>query len=48
MKCNCGADNCRGVITGQDWKNEELQKKYHGYFAWHLQRKIEQERIDTD
>ena len=47
MKCNCGADNCRGVITGQDWRNEELQKKYHGYFAWYLQRKIEQQRIDT-
>ena len=28
LKCMCGAKNCRGVVTGKDWKNTELQKKY--------------------
>jgi uncharacterized protein len=41
MRCNCGAQNCRGVITGQDWRRKELQQKYQGYIAWYLQRKID-------
>ena len=40
MKCVCGAAQCRGVITGEDWKIPELQKKYAGYFSDYLERKI--------
>ena len=32
MNCNCGAKNCRKVITGQDWRREELQERYRGFF----------------
>lgn len=42
MQCNCGAQNCRGTITGKDWMNKTLQDKYAGWFCWFLQRKIEQ------
>jgi len=42
MTCNCGARNCRGIITGQDWRRQDLQEKYRGYLAWYLQRKIDQ------
>jgi uncharacterized protein len=41
MQCNCGAQNCRGIITGQDWRRKELQQQYQGYIAWYLQRKID-------
>jgi tellurite methyltransferase len=41
MTCRCGAPCCRGVITGQDWRRKDLQQKYRGYFAWHLQHKID-------
>jgi SET domain-containing protein len=41
MACNCGAANCRGVITGKDWTKKELQEKYKGWFCWFLQRKID-------
>jgi hypothetical protein len=41
MKCNCGAENCRGTVTGKDWQRQDLQEKYRGYFAWFLQRKID-------
>ena len=41
MDCRCGAQNCRGVITGKDWMKTELQEKYTGWFCWFLQRKIE-------
>ncbi len=39
--CNCQAKSCRKKITGHDWKNPELQERYKGYFAWHIQRKIQ-------
>jgi len=41
MACNCGSPNCRGTITGRDWMQKELQKKYRGWFSWYLQRKID-------
>jgi uncharacterized protein len=41
MTCHCGAAACRGVITGKDWQNKELQQKYRGMFSWYLQRKID-------
>lgn len=44
MPCNCGARNCRRLITGQDWRRPELQRKYRGYMAWYLQRKIDEDR----
>lgn len=40
MKCNCGSDDCRGWITGDDWKNKELQKRYDKYFSWFIYKKI--------
>jgi SET domain-containing protein len=43
MECNCGADNCRKVITGQDWRRRELQEKYRGFISWHLLEKIRRE-----
>ena len=41
MKCQCGAESCRRVITGVDWKRPEIQRKYNGYFSWFIQRKID-------
>ena len=41
MTCRCGATTCRGVMTGRDWQNKELQRKYHGMFSWYLQQKID-------
>ena len=41
MPCNCGSSNCRGTITGKDWRRRDLQEKYKGWFCWFLQRKID-------
>lgn len=41
MECRCGSKNCRKIITGDDWKILELQKRYKGYFSDYLQKKIE-------
>ncbi|GAB4546257.1 MAG: SET domain-containing protein-lysine N-methyltransferase [Anaerolineae bacterium] len=40
MECFCGSPNCRGVITGNDWKNPDLQRKYAGHFSPYLQWRI--------
>ena len=40
VKCNCGAPNCRGTLTGKDWQRAELQKQYAGYFSTYLAKKI--------
>jgi len=38
--CRCGAKNCRGRITGNDWALPELQHRYRGYFSPYLARRI--------
>ena len=40
LSCNCGAPNCRGKLTGKDWRKPELQKQYAGYFSAYLQKKM--------
>jgi hypothetical protein len=41
LACRCGAASCRGTITGKDWQQEDLQRKYRGLFSWFLQQKID-------
>ena len=41
LDCHCAAPTCRRVITGQDWRKQELQEKYRGYFSTYLADKIE-------
>lgn len=38
--CGCGAAFCRGRVTADDWKREDLQERYRGYFSPYLQRRI--------
>lgn len=40
MQCSCGAPECRGLITGDDWRRPDLQRKYRGYFSRYLQDRI--------
>lgn len=40
MTCNCGAENCRKTVTGQDWQKKELQEKYRGFISWYLTEKF--------
>lgn len=41
FECECGADRCRGKVTGEDWMSAELQSLYRGHFSPYLQRKID-------
>jgi hypothetical protein len=42
--CLCRSDNCRGKITGNDWQNPGLWKRYNGYFSPYLQSRIHQKQ----
>lgn len=44
FECKCGAPNCRHSVTGSDWQLPEIQKRYAGYFAPHVQRRIDAQR----
>jgi hypothetical protein len=44
FECGCGSANCRGKVGGNDWQRPELQKRYAGFFAPHVQRKIDAQR----
>jgi len=33
MTCSCGSENCRHVITGQDWKLETLRTAYGAHWT---------------
>ncbi len=37
MACSCGAPECRKLITGDDWRLPELQRRHAGYFSRYLQ-----------
>ncbi len=40
LVCQCGAKECRKLVTANDWKIPELQLRYRGYFQEFLERKI--------
>ncbi|MGA2261080.1 MAG: SET domain-containing protein [Acidobacteriota bacterium] len=42
MECQCGSESCRKMISEEDWKKPELQKKYRGFFSEYISEKIEE------
>ncbi len=46
FECQCGAPNCRGRVTGEDWRRPELWERYAGYFSPYLQRRIDRLRVE--
>ena len=39
-ECRCGAHDCRGNVSGEDWRRAELWHRYQGFFSPYLQRRI--------
>lgn len=39
--CNCGSQNCRKKIGGEDWLNINLQQKYKNNFSLYISKLIE-------
>ncbi|MDX2298660.1 MAG: SET domain-containing protein-lysine N-methyltransferase [Xanthomonadaceae bacterium] len=40
-QCQCAAANCRGTITGRDWRIPNIQRTYHGHFSPFISARIQ-------
>jgi uncharacterized protein len=40
-RCHCGSPHCRRVITGDDWRREDVQERYRNHFSPFINRRIE-------
>ena len=41
FECDCDTPRCRHRVTGDDWRQPELQQRYAGYFSGYLDRRIQ-------
>jgi hypothetical protein len=39
--CGCGTPVCRGRVTGEDWRLPVVQRRYRGFFAPYLAKRLE-------
>jgi hypothetical protein len=44
MECGCRSIDCRGIITGADWRRVDLQERYEGHWPAGLQQRIDDQR----
>lgn len=40
LECLCGAEDCRGTVTGDDWMLPDVQNKYGDFFQPHILRRL--------
>lgn len=41
--CACGAPDCRGRVTGEDWRLAAVRTRYAGHFSPFINRRIERD-----
>jgi hypothetical protein len=40
FECSCATAQCRGTITGADWKEPELRDRYRGWHSAYIARRL--------
>jgi len=45
LVCKCGSNNCRKIITGNDWENPQYAKKNYRYMVPELKAIIKNNRL---
>ncbi|HEY3473157.1 MAG TPA: SET domain-containing protein [Anaerolineales bacterium] len=40
-RCRCGSPHCRRIITGDDWRRNDVQERYRSHFSPFINRRIE-------
>jgi len=40
-RCHCRLPHCRRIITGDDWRREDVQERYRDHFSPFINRRIE-------
>ena len=41
MPCHCGAADCRGAVTSEDWRRADLRQRYAGHWVPALAERID-------
>jgi hypothetical protein len=41
MTCMCGTARCRGIVTGNEYRNPIFVEQYFGHFSGHIQNRID-------
>lgn len=41
LRCHCASYRCRQMVEGDDWRIAQLQRRYAGHWAPHVQRLID-------
>jgi SET domain-containing protein len=42
-RCRCGSPHCRRIISGDDWRREDVQERYRNHFSPFINRRIERQ-----
>lgn len=45
LECRCGEPNCRGFVTGNDWKISEIRERLGEYYQPYLKEKLKPRSI---
>ena len=40
-RCHCGSPHCRRIVTGDDWRREDVQERYRNHFSPFINLSIE-------
>lgn len=40
MDCHCASPQCRGAVTGIDWRRPDLKARYRGHISPFIERRI--------
>ena len=43
LDCACGSPECRGIVTGDDWLDEDVRERYRGWFSTQIEQKMRAE-----
>jgi hypothetical protein len=41
LRCHCPSYRCRQMVEGGDWRIPQLQRRYAGWWAPHVQRLVD-------
>lgn len=44
LRCHCASYRCRQMVEGSDWRIPQLQQRYAGHWAPHVQQLIDESR----
>jgi uncharacterized protein len=48
LRCHCPSYRCRQMVEGTDWQITQLQQRYDGWWAPHVQRLVDRARTISD